>query len=246
MRNPDISVIVTNYNHAPYIEEAVMSVLLQTKAEYEVIIVDDYSSDNSKEVIEKLYRLDERVRPPIYLEENRGKWFALNTAIAQAKGKLITLNDADDASCPSRLERQFSVMNDTGSFHNLCGFAHCHTDKDMALAMQWKPNALGYDVMNHADVVKNVLHGHKTDGINHYFVGNDYEVHGASSMFYRQLWERGMKFLPGDLGLRCQKAEDSDHNTKMTLLLQKTSVLKEPLYCYRRGTSTNPAWLEGL
>jgi hypothetical protein len=55
-----------------------------------------------------------------------------------------------------------------------------------------------------------------------------------------------MKFLPGNMGLRVQRAEDSDFNTKMTLLLQKTSIVMEPLYFYRRNTSTNPAWLENL
>ena len=40
--------------------------------------------------------------------------------------------------------------------------------------------------------------------------------------------------------------EDSDHNLRLTLLLQKTSVLKEPLYLYRRNTSTNPSWRQNL
>lgn len=245
---PDISVIVTNFNHATFLEEAVVSVLEQTKTELEVIIVDDCSTDNSKDVIEKMTKLDDRVQKPIYLEENKGKWFALNTAISTARGKLITLNDADDASCTQRLERQQETMKRFGSFHNLCGFTHCHNEEDMTMA---KAKVLSWDVktsivMNHDEVVKKVLEGHKTPNINHYYVGSDYEVHGASSMFYKQLWDRGMKFLPGNMGLRCQKAEDSDHNTKMTLLLQKTSVLKEPLYCYRRGTSTNGAWLEEL
>jgi glycosyltransferase involved in cell wall biosynthesis len=246
MSKPDISVIVTNYNHSMFLAEAVVSVLEQTKTEFEVIIIDDCSTDKSKDVIEMVSKLDDRIQKPIYLEENKGKWFALNTAIAQAKGKLITLNDADDTSHPLRLERQHHTLVSLDSFHNLCGFAHCHNEKDFMHAMDWEPRTPVRIVMEHATVVKNVLHGHKTPGINHYYVGQDYEVHGASSMFYKQLWERGMKFLPGNMGLRCQLAEDSDHNTKMTLLLQKTSVLEEPLYCYRRGTSTNGAWLEAL
>jgi len=133
-----------------------------------------------------------------------------------------------------------------GSYHNLCGFAHCYSQQDMDSAKLWKPTAPGYPVMEHEDVAKIVHKGKNTQGINHYFVGQDYEVHGASSMFYKQLWENGMKFLPGNMGLRCQRAEDSDHNTKMTLLLQKTSVLREPLYCYRRNTATNGAYLEEL
>lgn len=243
---PEISVIVTNYNHAQYIEQAVESILNQTFPRFEIIIVDDASTDGSQDIIEAMAKRDERIRLNIKLTENRGKWFALNTAIAHAAAPVITLQDADDASCKHRLERQITCMRDNKSFHNLCGFTHCHSQDDMESAMMWVPTAPGYPTMGHEDVVKMVHQGWKHPNINHYYVGNDYEIHGASSMFYKQHWAHGMKFLPGNLGLRCQRAEDSDHNTKMTLLLQKTSVLMEPLYCYRRGTSTNPAWLEEL
>jgi len=247
---PEISVIVTNFNHARYIEQAIHSILNQSLADFEVIIVDDCSTDDSRDVIEKLAREDTaRIRPPIYLPKNSGKWFALNTGIASAGGSLIALQDADDASCPERLGHQRAILKYENSFHNLCGFTHCYSQADMDRAVEWKsPGGFAppYPTMNHREVVEKVYRGFKTPGINHYFVGEDYEVHGASTLFYRQLWETGMKFLPGNMGLRCQKAEDSDHNTKMTLLLQKTSVLKEPLYAYRRNTSTNPAYLEGL
>lgn len=246
--NPEISVIVTNYNHSKYIEQAVESVQKQTFDDIEIIIVDDCSTDNSKDIINGLVAKDPSLRT-IFLKENRGKWFALNTAIEQAKGKLITLQDADDASCQDRLGRQKWILETNGSYHNLCGFTHCYSDEDMQKAIQWKPvfpGIVSAPTMEHADVVRHVNEGHKAPGINHYFVGQKYEVHGASTMFYKQLWTHGMKFLPGNMGLRCQRAEDSDHNTKMTLLLQKTSVLKEPLYCYRRNTSTNNAYLEEL
>jgi glycosyltransferase involved in cell wall biosynthesis len=243
--DPKISVIVANYNHSDYIEEAVGSILGQTFMNYEIIIIDDGSTDGSQEVIDKLSWDYEEVTA-ILNKENRGKWSVLNQAIGEAKGKLITLQDADDASCPDRLQRQWQVMQDQGSYHNLCGFTHCHSAEEMAAAQTWKPSGSGYPIMKHDDVTRQVHIGRKTNGINHYFVGQDYEVHGASSMFYKQLWEHGMKFLPGNMGLRCQLAEDSDHNTKMTLLLQKTSVLKEPLYAYRRGTATNNAFKEGL
>jgi glycosyltransferase involved in cell wall biosynthesis len=245
MVNPEISVIVANYNHSQFIEESVRSLFVQTFDNIQIIIVDDGSTDNSREKIINLAKEDSRVRP-IFLEKNHGKWFALNYAIEQASGNLITLNDADDASCKDRLKRQYQVLKDFKSVHNLCGFSHCYSQNDMelSLALNAEKSYIGYSVMDHEEVTKKVYQGFKTPGINHYYVGNDYEVHGASSLFYKQLWEHGMKFLPGNMGLRCQKAEDSDHNTKLTLLLQKTSVLKEPLYCYRRNTSTNNAYLE--
>ena len=135
------------------------------------------------------------------------------------------------------------------SYHTLCGFANCNTQEEMEAAQALLVDSDGpteSDIMPHSVVTQNVFTGFKTPGINHYFVGPNFETHGASALFYKQLWEHGMKFMPGNMGLRCQKAEDSDFNTKMTLLLQRTSVLKLPLYVYRRGTTTNPAFLQGL
>lgn len=247
---PKISVIVANFNHAQYIEQAVNSILNQTYKNVEVIIVDDCSNDNSKDVITELAKKDERIVDPIFLPSNRGKWFALNHGIAtKATGELVTTQDADDASCPQRLEWQVKTLQKMKSYHTLCGFANCGSQEEMERAAALVVDSDGptdSDIMPHSVVVQNVYTGFKTSGINHYFVGPNFETHGASALFYKQLWDHGMKFMPGNLGLRCQKAEDSDFNTKVTLLLQRTSVLKMPFYCYRRGTTTNPAYLESL
>lgn len=247
---PKISVIVANYNHAQFIEQAVKSILNQTYKNVEIIIVDDCSIDNSRDVITKLEKLDDRIVEPLFLPSNRGKWFALNHAIAhRATGDLVTTQDADDASCPQRLEWQVKTLKMMNSYHTLCGFANCGSQEEMETAEALQVDADGpteSDIMPHTAVVQNVYTGFKTQGINHYFVGPGFETHGASALFYKQLWDHGMKFMPGNMGLRCQRAEDSDFNTKMTLLLQRTSVLKMPFYCYRRGTTTNPAYLEEL
>lgn len=247
MAEPEISVIVANFNHADYIARAVDSISHQTFDNFEIIIVDDGSTDHSRDVIEEVVKTDERIQKPIYLSENKGKWFALNQAIETAQARLITQQDADDASCHYRLERQLKVLKATNSFHSLCGFTHCHSDEDIQKSILWKPEKDDkFDIIKPPEVTKLVLHGHQTEGINHYFMGYDYEVHSATALYFRQLHTHGMKYLPGGLGLRCQLAEDGDFNTKMTLLLQKTSVLREPLYAYLRHSSTNPAWKEPL
>jgi glycosyltransferase involved in cell wall biosynthesis len=240
-----VSVIIANYNHGQYLDHAVASIENQTYKNIELIIVDDGSTDNGLSLM-KLKEYSKRGHKGIILPHNRGKWFALNTAIEEAKGTIITLQDADDRSCVQRIERQVDCMQMMGSYHNLCGFTHCFNEDDMWNASQWKTTKDFEDteVLSHEHVKKEVYYGWNTPGINHYFVGRDYEVHGASSMFYKQHWRAGMKFLPDSLGLRVQFAEDSCHNTRMTLLLQRTSVLKEPLYCYSRGTATNDAFLK--
>ena len=247
---PKVSVIVANFNHASFIEQAVKSVLNQTYQNFEIIIVDDCSNDSSRDVISKLEKLDTRIAAPLLLPQNRGKWFALNEGIRRrATGDLITTQDADDSCTPQRLEWQVRTLQMMNSYHTLCGFANCGSQEDMEKAESLVIDSDGpseSDIIPHTIAVQNVYQGFKTNGINHYYMGPDFETHGASALFHRQLWDHGMKFMPGNMGLRCQRAEDSDFNTKMTLLLQRTSVLKMPFYCYRRGTSTNPAFLEEL
>jgi len=243
---PLISVIVTNFNHGQYIGQALDSLKAQTYPNLEVIIVDDASTDNSRAVINQWCQAHPGfVQKLVYLEVNKGKWNALNKGIAESTGQLVTLQDADDASCPTRLERQLAALQETGSKHNLCLFHHCFTQDDVS---RFSKNTFAgtLPIMGHKEVVQNVWQGLNTPGVNHYSIGNVYEAHGATCLFYRQLWVNGMKFLPGNLGFRCQRAEDSDFNTKMTLLLQQTSILLEKQYLYRRNTSTNNAWLEGL
>ena len=92
--------------------------------------------------------------------------------------------------------------------------------------------------MDHKEVVLHVQNGYNAPFINHYYTG-DFETAGVSAMFYKNLWNYGLRFNPPNEGLRVLTSEDSDFNFRCTALFQRTSVLKEKLYCYRRDTSTN-------
>jgi glycosyltransferase involved in cell wall biosynthesis len=239
---PLISVICANYNHAQYLEQAVVSLISQTYKNLEIILVDDGSTDNSVEVMNKLKTLDKRIVVLSY-RKNRGKWFALNHAIKHSKGKLISLLDADDQALPERFERQYRCLVENKSLHNLCGFYHCFSQEEMK-ANETKhitKTSNELTIIPHKDVVTAAYKAFKHPGINHVVVDPVFEIAGATSLFYRWIWEYGIKFMPGDLGLRITTAEDGDHNLKMILLLQKTSVLKEKLILYRRNSTTNPA-----
>lgn len=100
-----VSVVVPNYNHAPYLKERLESVLAQTYTNYEVIILDDCSTDNSREVIES-YRQNEHVSHIIYNEENVGRVFLQwQKGIGLAKGDLVWIAESDDKCEPQLLER---------------------------------------------------------------------------------------------------------------------------------------------
>lgn len=96
MEKPFVSVIIPNYNHARYLEERIQSVLNQTYQNFEIIILDDCSIDNSKEVIEK-YRLMPQVTKIVYNETNSGSTFKQwNKGFELAKGELIWIAESDD------------------------------------------------------------------------------------------------------------------------------------------------------
>jgi len=101
---PLVSVVTANYNGARYLAQAVRSVLDQSLASLELIIVDDRSSDDSLAVIEAAAAGDPRVRVLVQ-DENRGPAAARNRALAAARGRWIAVFDSDDLMAPERLER---------------------------------------------------------------------------------------------------------------------------------------------
>ena len=105
---PKVSVIITTYNRANLLARAVNSVLAQTYTDYEIIIVDDCSSDNTQSVVQQF--TDPRVRQ-IRHYSNRGAAAARNTGIANAVGEYIAFLDDDDECTPNRLADQISVLD---------------------------------------------------------------------------------------------------------------------------------------
>ena len=99
--SPKVTVVITTYNRAGLLTRAVESVLAQTFTDFEIIIVDDCSSDNIQEVIASLD--DPRIRSFRH-ERNRGLSAARNTAIFNARGEYVALLDDDDEWLPVNLE----------------------------------------------------------------------------------------------------------------------------------------------
>ena len=114
MENSMVSVVTPSYNSEKFISRTIESVLAQTCQDWEMIIVDDGSPDNSNEIINKFIKKDGRIRL-IKLEKNSGPAIARNMAIKEAKGRYIAFLDADDLWLPKRLERAIGFMNENKS-----------------------------------------------------------------------------------------------------------------------------------
>ncbi|PLX70547.1 MAG: glycosyl transferase [Denitrovibrio sp.] len=106
-----VSIILPMYNDEKFIKEAVSSVLSQTYENWEMIIIDDASTENSLEIIEDFASNDSRIRV-FSFDKNKGLSEARNKAIEEAGGKYIAFLDSDDLWLPEKLERQIDFMKE--------------------------------------------------------------------------------------------------------------------------------------
>lgn len=117
---PRVSVIVPAYNCARFVDRTVRSALDQTYTDREIIVVDDGSTDKTREVIA---RFGDRVR--YFYQTNRGVAAARNFALSKASGELVAYLDSDDIWYPQKLKKQVEYL-DSNSGHGLI-----HTDIDV-------------------------------------------------------------------------------------------------------------------
>ena len=105
-----VSVILPTYNRAYLINRAVRSVLNQTYKDFELIIIDDGSIDNTEKVVNEFLEKDKRIKY-IQHEENKGAAAARNTGVKTAKGEYIAFQDSDDEWLPEKLEKQMKAFD---------------------------------------------------------------------------------------------------------------------------------------
>lgn len=117
-----VSVIMAVFNGEKYLEEAILSILNQTYSNIELIIINDGSTDRSKEIIKSYLLKDKRI---VLIDnvENKGLIYSLNKGIENAKGKYIARMDADDISLKERLQKQVKFMEENNDIV-LSGTAH--------------------------------------------------------------------------------------------------------------------------
>ncbi|GAH74960.1 unnamed protein product, partial [marine sediment metagenome] len=104
---PTVSVIIPTYNRAYLIGRAIQSVLNQTYQDFEIIVVDDGSTDDTEEIVRSFK--DKRIGY-VRHEKNKGAAAARNTGIKAAKSEYIAFQDSDDEWLPEKLEKQMKVF----------------------------------------------------------------------------------------------------------------------------------------
>jgi teichuronic acid biosynthesis glycosyltransferase TuaG len=110
---PLVSIIMPAYNASRHIAESVQSALAQTYPHWELLVVDDGSTDDTAEVVQGFITSDPRIR--YFSRPNGGQAAARNTGLRKASGDLVAFLDADDLWLPEKLESQLAVLDGTGA-----------------------------------------------------------------------------------------------------------------------------------
>ena len=119
---PPLSIVLPNYNYARYLDERIRSLLGQTYRDFELLIVDDASEDNSHEVIEK-YRYDKRIHVRYYSENSGTTYQRWNDGAKMATGEYLLIAGADDSCHPTMVDKLVTKLET----HRSVGLAYCHT-----------------------------------------------------------------------------------------------------------------------
>lgn len=154
--SPKISVILPFYNTKPYLKEALESILNQSFSDFELIIINDASTDDSEEIV-KNYLNDPRI---IYLKNktNQGIVHNLNLGLKISRAEIIARMDGDDVSLPNRLAKQYEYLTKNPKISAVGTFIRMIDEKNQAIDFRTKPiqpeeikkNLINYSPIVHA------------------------------------------------------------------------------------------------
>lgn len=141
--NDLVSIITPAYNGKRFIRETIESVIAQTHTHWEMLIVDDCSTDGTRELVADIARGEPRVRL-VKHEHNQGPAVARNTALAAARSQKVAFLDSDDVWLPQKLELQLRFMKDSGAAFSYTGFRRMDENGRQLGQMRPLPAAMTY------------------------------------------------------------------------------------------------------
>lgn len=145
MTHPLVSVVITLYNKEKYVEKCVLSVLNQDYKDFEVIIIDDKSTDKSYSLLNKISK-DERIRK-LQNYENLGVSKTRNKGIELSKGSLLAFLDADDFWEPTFISSLVHLINKTDSDISYCGYNLVHENEEIERTIKFRNNLTLDDIL---------------------------------------------------------------------------------------------------
>ncbi|GAA0707325.1 glycosyltransferase family 2 protein [Paraclostridium ghonii] len=160
-----VSIITPVYNSEKFIKDTISSVLKQTYKNWEMILVDDCSTDNSEQIINEYVKKDSRFKY-IKLEQNSGSAVARNRAIKEASGRFLAFLDSDDIWEPEKLDLQIKFMIDNNVGFTFTAYKIIDENGNPTDKIVNVPNTITYE-----ELLKNTIIGCLTVVIDKEIVG---------------------------------------------------------------------------
>lgn len=153
--NKLVSIITPVYDSEKYIAQAIESVLNQTYENWELLLVDDCSPDQSAKIVAEFLKKDNRIKY-FKLSQNSGAAIARNTALENAKGRYIAYLDADDVWLPNKLERQISFMEQYNAVFSCCDYEKIEADGTSLHKLVHMPKTITYEQLLRNTIIQTV------------------------------------------------------------------------------------------
>ncbi|NLT72664.1 MAG: glycosyltransferase, partial [Chloroflexi bacterium] len=204
---PTVSVIIPTYNRCSYVQQAIDSVLAQTHTDYEIIVIDDGSTDGTGEALRERY--GDRIT--YEWQENQGESVARNRGIALAQGEYIAFLDSDDLWLPEKLEKQVAYLEE-------------HPDAGAVFAEAWIIDGLGQRVSDRRASTGITLDDLSLEGL----CFEDCLLLPSTVVL-----RKALVAAAGGFDVEIHHGEDYEYFARVRLL-GSFAHLAEPLACHRR------------
>lgn len=218
-KNVKVSVIIPSYNHSQFIEKTINSVLNQTFDDFEIIVVDDSSTDNSTDKIDSIK--DNRLKK-FYLNENVGTVIALNFGLSKATGEYIATLGSDDIWEKDKLEKQVKILENNQNLGACFSWANIIDEFDQLLHTC---NTINCDMF----IQKNRTQGQWL----RYFYENANCLCHSSALLRKKVYDE-----IGNYNLAYRQLHDFEYWIKLVNKYE-IFIVEEPLVKYRRVEKNN-------
>lgn len=210
---PKISIIVPVYNCEKYISNCINSILEQSFKDFELILVDDGSSDRSFEICESFAKKDNRVRA--IHQPNSGVSRARNRGLDEAKGEYIGFVDGDDCIDKEMYERLYKNLADNNADISICGIVNCFVKKDGTTEKVRQSPVDGFWIFSGEQALKEALQSRL------------YSVNPVNKLFKKELFDK----------LRYPEGKISEDAFLIPVVISKAGKVvydSKPMYYYLR------------
>lgn len=168
MKDNLVSIITPTYNSSCFVAETIESIISQTYTNWELLITDDCSTDNTWEILNKYAQKDTRIKI-FKLDKNSGAGIARNNSIKQASGRYIAFCDSDDLWLPEKLKKQIKFMVDNRCYLSFSSY-RCINEKGEFIKSIKAKKILTYNILLRNNYIPCLTAIYDTSGIGKIFM----------------------------------------------------------------------------